>query len=143
MAKNEQRLRGNTVAGRGGVIVSRLGTMDQRLVVMTGKEEATRRAILESFQQGVCHLDRPCEILRPERGLHQFEQRSQQKGVIVEVGVQMRAPVLVCGEQAPFTPQGRAQKVDGLLRARQPHRLVEDTRRAGQRSDHQRVPRRQ
>ena len=33
--------------------LSRLGTMDQRLVVVTGKEEAARRAILESFQQGV------------------------------------------------------------------------------------------
>ena len=107
-----QRERGHTVAGGRGVVETRLGPQDQPLVIVTGEEEAAALAILE-LRSAARRRARPRS--RDRRGGNPpaaLEQRRQQEGVIVQIGVQMRPPVLVGREQAAIAPQNRAQKVE-------------------------------
>ena len=49
-----QRKCGDTVARRRGVVVARLGTMDEFFVIVAGEEKATVGLIFKLFQQHVC-----------------------------------------------------------------------------------------
>ena len=51
MAQFQQHLRGDTVAGRQGVVVGWLGPLDQGLVIGGGEEETARFPVLELVEQ--------------------------------------------------------------------------------------------
>ena len=104
MAEPLQRKCRNAVAGRGGVVVSRLGSGEQRLVVVASKEEAACLRILEMRQQCVGELARPRHVCLAVASLQGFQQRVEQEGIVVEIGVQPCFAVLVAGQQTPVAP---------------------------------------
>src|SRR5262245_53061145 len=78
------------VAGRRGVLVPRLGAMDQPLVVVAGEEEAASFLVLEPLEQHLGEVLGERERVGIEPGLDELEQRREQERVIVEIRVQVR-----------------------------------------------------
>ena len=56
------------------------------------------------YEQYLREFARPLHIRCTQLGLHQFQQRIEHEGVVVEVGVQVRAAVLVSREQSAVLP---------------------------------------
>ena len=75
-----------------------------------------------------------------ELGLHQFQQCGQQKGVVVEIGVEVSVPVLGGRQQTSAIPHRPANEIHCALCRSQPLATLENTRCMGHAFDHQRVP---
>ena len=131
MPEAVQRERRHPVARRRRVVVPGLGRLDQPLVVVAGEEEAAAFAVLEALQQRArrarCANSRSS---RAEIGLQHLEQRSEQEGVVVEVGVEMRAAVLVRARAAAVLPHRGADEVERAARRVEPVGAAERARGA-------------
>src|SRR5262249_59930692 len=84
-----QRERSDAVPGRRGVLVAGLGAMDQLLMVMAGEEETALVLVLEALEQRLREVLGERERVGVEIGLDQLEQRGEQEGVVVQVGVEV------------------------------------------------------
>jgi hypothetical protein len=100
-----QGKRGDAVAGRRGIVVPGLGTVDQDFVVVGGEEETAGVAVFEAIQQGVGQFNGEAQVFRAKLGLHQFEQGGEQEGVVVEIGVEAGAAVPGGRQQMAPTPR--------------------------------------
>ena len=140
MTQGRQRLCRDAVARGRRIVVTGLGAMYERFVIVAGEEKSAAGRILESREQRVRKLGCPIEIALLERGLHQLNQRRQHERVIVQIGVQVRSPVLVRREELAIAPHRGADEIGGLSRRGKPCRPVEDARSSGERRDHQRIP---
>src|SRR5438309_5095672 len=89
--------RRHAVARRRGVVVAGLGAVDQALVIVAGEEEAAVLPVLELLEQDFGELLGERERFALELRLQELDQRGEQKSVVVEVGVEMRLPVLAGG----------------------------------------------
>src|SRR5205807_526092 len=96
------------------MVVTGLGAMYERFVIVAGEEKSAAGRILESRQQRVRKLGCPIEIASLERGLHQLDQRRQHERVIVQIGVQVRSPVLVGRQEFAVAPHRGADEIGGL-----------------------------
>src|SRR5215471_5626268 len=114
-AKRAERLRRHAVARGCCVVMPGLRTVYQRLVIMAGEKEPTGSLVLEAIEQSIGQFDAPREILRPELCLQQLKQRPKHEGVVIEIGIQMCASVLVGCEKAPVAPESLADEVGGSL----------------------------
>ena len=135
-----QRERGNAVARRRGVVVARFAAMDEFFVIVAGEEKAAVLCIFKLIEQPLRQRAREHQIISAKLGLHQLQQRIEQKRVVVEVRIQMRLAVFAGGEQAAIFPQRAADKIQRALCGGEPRWLVEHARRARHALDHQRVP---
>ena len=86
----QQPVRGARVAGRDRMVLGVLAAGHQALVVRGGLEEAAALLVGEALDHRVRQLARGGEPARLERRLVQGEQRLEQEGVVLEVGVQPR-----------------------------------------------------
>ena len=126
------------------MVVDVLAARDQLLVVVRGREEAAVLGVAEVLDHRVGGLARGVEPALVEGRLVERQQRLDQVGVVLEVGVELRLAVLVAAKQAavlvaqlgPDELGARDGRVE-VVAARQ-HRAG-----LGKRGDHQRVPRRQ
>ncbi len=143
MAEPIQRERGDAVARRQRLVRHRLAAVDQRLVPVRGEEETPAPLVAEVRQQAFREPYREVEVLRTPAGLQQFERRVEQERVVVEVGVEARAPILPGRQQPVVDDEPVADEVHaggcriGEFRSLQPD--------GGDRqpANHQRVPARQ
>ena len=69
-------------------------------MVAAGEKEPAVDPVLEPVQKRVGKLGREPQIFSAVVRLHQLQQRSQQEGVIVEIGVEVR-PTIFIGRQQP------------------------------------------
>ena len=95
------------------------GRMDQRFVVVAGEEEsaAVRDPRTARARHRRARSPKTRSFARNAR-LQQLDQRREHEGVIVEIGVQVRAPVLVRREQPAVAPHRAADEIRRLLRVR-------------------------
>ncbi len=135
-----QRERRDAVSRGRGVVVARLGTLDQPLVVVAGEIKPAAVPVLELVEQHLGQIRCETEQVRVEIRLHQLDQRKNQVRVIVEIRVEMRAPVLRGGEQTLVPPHLVADESERLLRRLQPVVAAEHRRRARHPGNHERVP---
>src|SRR5438105_15959622 len=98
------------------MVVTGLGAMYERFVIVAGEEKSAAGRILEAREQRVRKLGCPIEIALLERGLHQLDQRRQHKRVIVQIGVQVRSPVLIRREELAIAPHRGADEIGGVWR---------------------------
>src|SRR5436190_19877006 len=106
------------------MILARLWPVKELLVTLAGEKKAARFAILEFFEQRVGELDGELEVTPREPGLHQLEQRRDKERVVVEIGVEMRAPVLISGEELAVVPHAAADDFERAARRSDPFRAV-------------------
>ena len=111
MAQTVECKRGNAVARRRCVVVADLGAMDQAFVIVADKKEAAVIAVFELIEQHLRKIARPRDVAGAQIVLHELDQRIEQKSVIVEIGVQMRAAVLAGCQQTAVAPERCAQKI--------------------------------
>ncbi len=90
---------GGAVAGRDRVVADLLAAGDQLLVVGRGGEEAAALGVAEAGDHRVGQLPRGGEPARLEARFVEDEERFEQEGVVLEVGVQVGAAVLVGAQQ--------------------------------------------
>ena len=95
----QQGLRGDAVARRRGIVRPDLVALDQHFVVVAGEEESAVLLVFEACQQRIGELHRKGQVCTAVFGLQQFQQRIQQKRMIVQIGVQVRLAVLVRRQQ--------------------------------------------
>ncbi len=98
-----------------GVVVARLGTVDQPLVIVAGEEKSAVLPVLELLEQDLRELFRERERFAVELRLQELDQRGEQKSVIVQIGVQVRYAVLVSGEKPLVFPHRTADEGERLL----------------------------
>src|SRR5262249_19896289 len=134
---------GDAIAGRRGTVLAGFGAVYQVLMVVRYEEKAAFLAVFEPVEEDLREVSGERQIPRLEFGLQQLEQRFQQQRVIVEVGVQVRNPILVRREKPPLAPKIRAQKIDGTARGFEPAGLAKNARGPRQALYHHRVPARQ
>src|SRR3569623_1893245 len=124
MAEPRQCQRSNAVAGRGGLVGIRFGTIEQPFVVIGGEEEAAVIAIFEMREQAIGERDGEVEIIVAPARLQQLEHAVEQKGVVVEIGTETGAAILVHRPQAAVVPQPGADEIARALRRCNIARLV-------------------
>ena len=78
--------------------------------------EDQAKTVLELIEQSLGERAGERQIVRTKLTLHQFEQRIEQKRVIVEIGIEMCLAVLVRGEQAAFLPESVADEIQRVSR---------------------------
>ena len=99
--------------------------MNERFVVGCGEEETARLGVLEAVQQRIREGARELEVAAAPARLQQLEQRLAEKRVIVEIRLQVGAPILVAGEQSTAAPQGAMDEIDCAGRGLREVRPVE------------------
>ncbi|MBS1137193.1 MAG: hypothetical protein H6R11_1147, partial [Proteobacteria bacterium] len=135
MAEALQRQNRDAVTGGRGVVVPRLGAVNQPLMIVAGEEETAAVAILELIEQDIRQVFGPLQFSDPEIRLEQIQQGAEQERVVVDIGVQVGTPVLVRGEQPVRLPVGLPQRaaneIQGPARRGQPVRALEHGGGAG------------
>ena len=140
----QQAERGGRAAGRDRRVLELLAAGDQRLVVGRGGEEAAALGVGEAVEDLVGERARLGEPARVEGRLVEREQRLEQERVVLEVGVEVGAALVVRAQEPPAVVAQVAQhELGGSDRGVAVVRLAEHGAGVGQRGDHQRVPRRQ
>src|SRR3954468_20573637 len=129
MPQAVERKRGDAIAGGRVVACADFRAMQQLLVVVTYEEESAVICVLELCEQNFCQFTRPVKVGGMKLCLHEFEQRIEQKRVIVEISIQAGFAILVAGEQPAVAPKIRADKICRAPRGPQPMGLAEDARR--------------
>ena len=140
VSKPQQYLRGDTVAGGDGIITGRFGAMNEFLMVVRGEEETAACLVLEVIQQGLGQFDEKLKIAISPTRLQKFESSIDQEGIIVEVGVEVGATVLVTGQQASVFPESGTDEIEGALGRDNEIRSLEQSSGAGHALDHEPVP---
>ena len=87
MAKSVQRQGGDAVARGCGMVVAAFTALDEVLVIRADEKEAGGYAVFELLEQYCGQLARPGDVGAAQLMLHEFDQRVEQKSVIVEIGV--------------------------------------------------------
>src|SRR5712671_133374 len=98
-----------------GVVVARLGPVDQPLVIVAGEEKSAVLPVLELLEQDLRELFRERERFAVELRLQELDQRGEQKSVIVQISVQMRYAVLVGSEKPLVFPHRATDEGERLL----------------------------
>ena len=111
--------------------------------MIVGREEEAAARIREVREQHVGELAREGEVAVAPAALQQLDQPPREERVVVEIGRETRAAVLVRGLETPVLPQLRADEIDGARRGCGEVRPVEHARGARHAGDHQAVPRHQ
>ena len=91
-------------------------------------------------QQRIGELARPGHVGFAVAGLQAFQQRIEQEGVVVEIGVQPRLAVLGAGKQAPVAPHIPMQEIDRILGRIDPVGTRHHPPGMRQPGDHQGIP---
>ena len=92
------------------------------------------------LKQDVQQLARKRELVASEAHLLQFEHRVRQKDVVVQIRVQMRAAILVGGQQAAVAPQTAADEIERPARGLGEILSGQDPGSNRHSADHQAVP---
>ncbi len=142
-AETLQGERRDSVARGHGFVGQRLGTMDQRFVIVGREPEATVLAVLEMREQQLGNVTGKREVCAVPACLQQLEQRIEQEGMVVEISGEFRLAVLVAGQQPTVLYEIRADEVDGTGGGVDQLRAIQRPAGNGQAADGQRVPRRQ
>src|SRR5262249_34883440 len=108
--------------------------------VVRGEVEAAVLAILEVCEQHFRELDGECEIRASPATLQQLEHSVEEEGVVVEIGREACAPVLVRREQSTVLPECAADEVECVGCAGGETRPRDRTRRNGEAADCEPVP---
>src|SRR5690348_12193406 len=87
----------NAVARRRGIVRTGFEADDQLLMIRAGEEKSTGWPIFVTRQQRPGQTLRKVYVFQPEPRLNELQQRSDHKSMIIQVGIQMRAAVLVGG----------------------------------------------
>ena len=95
----QQAHRRGAVAGGDRVVADLLAAGDQRFVVVGGGEEAAALVVAEAGDHRLGELAGPLEPALLEGRFVEGEQRLEQEGVVLEVGVEVGAAVLVGAQQ--------------------------------------------
>ena len=132
---------GDAVAGGQRVVGEGLGAVDEHFVIVGGEEEAAVLRVFEVAKENLCEIDCEVEMVSPPLLLEQRQNRVDEKGVVVEVGGEAGAPVLVGGTQAAVLPQVFPEEVERAPRGFHEARLRQDAPRHRHPLDHERVPR--
>ena len=138
----EEAERGGGVAGGDRVVADLLAAGDQLLVVVGGREEAAALGVAEAGDRSSSARARASlEPARLEGRFVEGEQRLEQEGVVLEVGVEAGAAVLVGAQQAALGVAHRS-RTNSAQRAGGVEVVLAAEHRAGlgQGGDHQRVP---
>jgi hypothetical protein len=69
-------------------------------------------AVRKVLQHHLDELLRKLELLAAETQLLELEHRIGEKHVVVEVGVEVRTALHVCGQQPPVAPEPRADEIE-------------------------------
>ena len=115
--------------------------MDEPLVIGRGEIESSAFAVGEAVQDRLGEAPREFEVAITPASLQQLEQRIGEKRIVVEIGIQMRAAVLVRCEQPPLLPQRAVDEIDGVSRGVGEIRTMQDAGGDRESADHERVPR--
>ena len=138
----QQPHRGRGVAGGDRVVADLLAAGDQPLVVVRGRKEAAALGVAEA---GDHRLGELAGLLVPallEARFVERQQRLEQEGVVLEVGVEPRLAVLEGAQQAaPVVAQLAEDELGALARRLQVVVALEDRAGLGESGDRQRVPR--
>src|SRR5580698_9249254 len=108
--------------------------------VARGEEKAAVFAILELIQQHLCQLLRELKVAAAPAGLQQFQKGIDEKRVVIEIGRQVSAAILVSREQPAVAPQMMPDEIHGSRRRRAQLRAFEHARGDRQSLDHERIP---
>src|SRR5579863_7777367 len=87
--------------------------MNELLMIRGGEEKSAALPVLELREQDGAERLRKLQVAAAPAGLQQFEQGVGEKRVVVEIGRQMRAPILGGGQKAAVAPQGVTDEIDG------------------------------
>ena len=109
----QQAERRGAVARRDRVVADLLAARDQLLVVAGGREEAAALAVAEALDRRLGQRPRLVEPALLEGRLIQGEQRFEQEGVVLEVGVEVGPAVLVGAQQPPVLVAHRVEHEAG------------------------------
>ena len=115
--------------------------MNQLLVIHSGEKKSARVRVLEFRQQHIGQLPRELQIAAAPAGLQQLEQGVGKKRVVIEIGRQMRAAVLIGRQQSAVAPQPAVHEVNGGDRRIGQIGPVEHPCRYCERFDHESVRR--
>ena len=85
-------------------VVARLVTREKLLLIVGGEEEASAGFVLVVKLEDVIEPDGLLEPAEAARRLVEIEERSDEKGMVVEVSGVLRLTVLVAAEQAAVSP---------------------------------------
>jgi len=130
----------DAVPRRDRLVVEALASMNERFVVGCGEEETARLGVLEAVQQRIREGARELEVAAAPARLQEFDERLAEKRVIVEIRLQVGAPILVAGEQSTTVPQGAMNEIDCAGRGLREVRPVEEPGRDGQSLDGEGIP---
>ncbi len=131
---------GNAITRGRGIVMTLLGAQDQLFMTVRGEKESTGRAVFEIGEQDLSQFARKNQVGGAKLGLHQFQQRGQQKGVVVEIGRQMHLPVARRGVELAILPMVVAQKIQRRLRRGEPVGPLENPCGMRHAFYHQRIP---
>ena len=84
--------------------------MDQRLVIIGGEEEPAALRVLEVLQHDVEQGRGEGQLVGAQAHLLQLQHRVGEIDVVVQIGIQMRAAVLVGGQQPAVAPERARMK---------------------------------
>src|SRR5581483_4105218 len=96
----EERRGGDRVSRRNGAVERRLGAIDERFVVARREEEAAALRVEEAIEKRVAQLARGREVAGIAGRSEEVEPCRGEEGVVVEVGVVLRDPVLPGAHEA-------------------------------------------
>src|SRR5829696_3491753 len=140
----QEAVGGARVARGYRVVLEVLAPRDEPLVVDRGLEEAAALAVGEALDHRVGGRAGGGEPAWLEARLVQGEERLDQVGVVLEVGVEARLAVLGGAQEAPARVAHRTEdEVGARARRVEVARLPQYSPRVGERGDHERVPRAQ
>ena len=128
------------VAARRRLVLPRLRPVKELLVARTGKEEAAPLAVLELLKEHIGKRARKFKVRPRELGLHELEQRSGQERVIVEIGIEVRAAVLVGRKQPAALPHARTNEIERTPGGRDPILATEYPAGVRHAADRKRIP---
>ena len=104
IAHAHQRKSCDAVAGRGCIVAQGFRAMHQYLMIVGGEEKAACLAVLKMREQHLEELLRERELISVKAQLLKLENGVRKIGIVIQIRIQVRAPVLVGREQAAVTP---------------------------------------
>src|SRR6185437_11581583 len=107
-----QREGRDAVSGGSGVVGEGFRPVDQLLVIVRGKEEAAGAVIQIVPQKHFQQLAGELQLIRTEANLLQLQDGIGEERVVVEIRVQLRATVVVSGQEPAVAPEYAAHEVE-------------------------------
>src|SRR5688500_19626632 len=108
------------------MVLARLRTVNEPLVLTRGEEKAALGPILELLEHNVSEPRGELERLERKLLLQELELRRDQEGIVVEVCIQVGAAVLVGRRQAPIAPHRGADEIERAPRRANPGAVAEN-----------------